>query len=407
MIHMSRVAKLLPLCAWWLAASVAIAAPPPTNGAWVGTWGAAPQLTEPKNLPPAPGLSDGTLRQIVHVSIGGSRLRVRFSNAFGSGPVEITAAAVAAAGDRGAIQPDSSRPLSFGGQPAVTIAPGATAVSDPVGFELAPLADLAVTMHFGRVSRDVTGHPGARCTSYLQKGDLVSAATLPAPVTIEHWYILSEVEVWAEHPVGVLAILGDSITDGRGSTTDRNRRWPDDLARRLQADPRTARIGVLNQGIGGNRLLHDGLGPAALARLDRDVLEQPGVRWLIVFEGVNDLGTVPGDVQGEAAREVIAAYEQIIRRAHARNIRVYGATITPFGGSFYASPAREANRQAVNHWIRTSGRFDGVIDFAAAVGDPMDPTRLTPAVDCGDHLHLSDQGYVVVAGAIDLNLFTR
>jgi lysophospholipase L1-like esterase len=404
---MARLARILPLCVWWLAAAVAIAAQPTTNGAWMGTWGAAPQLTEPKNLPPASGLSGSTLRQIVHVSIGGSRLRVRFSNAFGSDPVEITAAAVAAAGDRGAIHPDSSRPLSFGGQPTVTIAPGAMALSDPVGFELAPLGDLAVTMHFGQVSRDVTGHPGARCTSYLQKGDLVSAATLPAPVTIEHWYILSGVEVGAEHPGGVLAILGDSITDGRGSTTDRNRRWPDDLAHRLQADPRTARIGVLNQGIGGNRLLHDGLGPSALARLDRDVLEQPGVRWLIVFEGVNDLGTAPSEAQGEVAREVIAAYEQIIQRAHARNIRVYGATITPFGGSFYASPAREANWQAVNHWIRTCGWFDAVIDFAAAVRDPTDPTRLAPAVDCGDHLHLSDQGYLVVAGAVDLDLFTR
>ena len=404
---MARSARILPLCAWWLGALVAIAAPSQPDGSWVGTWGAAPQLTEPRNLPPAPGLSGSTLRQIVHVSIGGSRLRVRFSNAFGPDPAEITAAAVATAGDPGAIRPDSSRPLSFGGGSTITIAPGTQAVSDPVDFELHPLSDLTVTVFFGGVSRDVTGHPGARCTSYLQQGDFVSAATLPAPVTIEHWYILSGVEVWAEHPGGVLAILGDSITDGRGSTTDRNRRWPDDLARRLQADPRTARVGVLNQGIGGNRLLHDGLGPSALARLDRDVLEQPGVRWLIVFEGVNDLGTAPPDAPGEVAREVIAAYEQIIQRAHARNIRVYGATITPFGGSFYASPAREANWQAVNHWIRTSGRFDAVIDFAAAVRDPAEPTCLSAESDCGDHLHLSDKGYEVIAAAIDLDLFTK
>jgi lysophospholipase L1-like esterase len=404
---MIRVARILPLCTWWFGALVATAAQPTTNGAWVGTWGAAPQLTEPKNLPPAPGLADSTLRQVVHVSVGGAQIRVRFSNAFGSGPVEVTAAAVAAAGDRGAIHPDSSRPLLFGGQPAVTIAPGAMAVSDPVGFELPPLADLTVTMHFGQVSRDVTGHPGARCTSYLQKGDLVSAATLPTPVTIEHWYILNGVEVWAEHPGGVLAILGDSITDGRGSTTDRNRRWPDDLARRLQADPRTARIGVLNQGIGGNRLLHDGLGPSALARLDRDVLTQSGVRWLIVLEGVNDLGTSPPDDQTAIVREVIAAYEQIIRRAHDHHIRVYGATITPFGKSFYSSPARETARQAVNHWIRTSSQFDAVIDFAVALRDPADPTCLEASLDCGDHLHLSDKGYEVLAGAVDLDLFTR
>jgi len=404
---MARVARMLPLCAWWCGALVAIATPSQPDGFWVGTWGAAPQLTEPKNLPPAPGLSDSTLRQIVHVSIGGSRLRVRFSNAFGSDPVEITGATVAAAGDRGAIHPDSSRPLSFGGLPTVTIAPGALAVSDPVEFELPPLADLAVTMHFGQVSRDVTGHPGARCTSYLQQGDWVSAATLPAPVTIEHWYILSGVEVWAEHPGGVLAILGDSITDGRGSTTDRNRRWPDDLAHRLQADPRTAGIGVLNQGIGGNRLQHDGLGPSALTRLDRDVLAQSGVRWLIVLEGVNDIGTAPPDDQAAIVREVIGAYEQIIRRAHDHHIRVYGATITPFGKSFYSSPASETARQAVNDWIRTSGQFDAVIDFDTAVRDPADPSRLSASLDCGDHLHLSDKGYEVLAEAVDLDLFTR
>ena len=291
---MARTAKLL-LCTGWLVASVALAAPPPTPDAWVGTWGAAPQLTEPANLPPAPGLSGSTLRQIVHVSIGGPQIRVRFSNAFGNSPVTITVAAVAASGDHGTIRPDSSRLLSFGGETTTTIAPGAQAVSDPVDFTLPPLSDLAVTVFFGGVSPDVTGHPGARCTSFLQKGDGVSATALPAAVTMQHWYILSGVEVRADHPGGVLAILGDSITDGRGSTTDRNRRWPDDLARRLQAGARTAQIGVLNEGIGGNRLLHAGLGPSALSRLDRDVLEQNDVRWLIVFEGVNDLGTAPRD----------------------------------------------------------------------------------------------------------------
>jgi len=398
---MARITRVLLFCASCL---VAVAAPPATSGAWVGTWGAAPQLTEPKNLPPAPGLADSTLRQFVHVSIGGNRLRVRFSNAFGSGPVEIDAAAVAAAGARGAIQPDSNQPLHFAGQPAITIAPGAVAVSDPVDFALAPLSDLAVTIRFGRVSRDLTGHPGSRTTSYLQPGDFVPAANLPAPVSMEHWYILSGVEVWADHPAGVLAILGDSITDGRGSTTDRNRRWPDDLARRLQSDPRTASIGVLNEGIGGNRLLHDGLGPAALSRLDRDVLEQNDVRWLIVFEGVNDLGTAPRDERGDVAGQIIRADEEIIRRAHARQIRVYGATITPFGKSFYDSPAHEANREAVNRWIRTNGQFDAVIDFDAAVRDPAEPTRLAPAVDCGDHLHLSDHGYEILADAVDLRL---
>jgi len=370
---------------------------------WVPTWGAAPQLTEPKNLPPAPGLAGSTLRQTVHLSIGGDRLRVRFSNAFGTGPVTIAAAAIAMPGALGAIQSGSSRPLTFGGQTAVTIAPGALAVSDPVEFAVRPLSDLTITTFFGAVSRDVTGHPGARCTSYLQSGDFVSAPVLAGAVTMEHWYLLAGVEVWSAHPAGVLAILGDSITDGRGSTTDQNRRWPDDLARRLQADARTAGIGVLNQGIGGNRLLHDGLGPAALARLDRDVLEQNGVRWLIVFEGVNDIGTAPKDQPGDVAQQIIAAYQQIIDRAHARRIRVLGATITPFGKSFYDSPAHETNRATVNQWIRTSGRFDGVIDFDAAARDPAEPTRLAPAVDSGDHLHLSDKGYEVLAGAVSLD----
>lgn len=402
---MARKTRFLPLCAWWLAAGAAIAAARATEGAWVGTWGASPQLTEPANLPPAPGLSGSTLRQVVHISIGGARLRVRFSNAFGNGPAAIAAAAIAAPGGPGAIQPDSSQALSFDGGPTVTIAPGEQAVSDPVDFALRPLSDLTVTTFFGGVPSNVTGHPGARCTSYLQKSDEVSAASLSGAVTMQHWYILAGVEVWAEHPGGVLAILGDSITDGRGSTTDQNRRWPDDLARRLQADAPTAQIGVLNEGIGGNRLLHPGLGPAALARLDRDVLDQNDVRWLIVFEGVNDLGTAPRDQKGEVSRQIIAAYEEIITRAHARNLRVYGATITPFGKSFYDSPAREANRATVNDWIRTSGRFDGVIDFDAAVRDPADPTRLAAAVDCGDHLHLSDHGYEVLAGAVDLRLF--
>ncbi len=405
---MSRVIKSLSFCSWCFAfVIIAAAAPAPKGGAWVGTWSGAPQLTEPRNLPPVP-LADSTLRQIVHVSIGGHRVRVEFSNAFGDGPVTITAAAIATPEAPGVIHTRTSKALSFGGQPGVTIAQGAMAISDPVDYDLAPLANLMVTVQFGQISAThVTGHPGARCTSFLSKGDWVKAHTLPDPATFEHWYILSGVQVWDTHPAGVLAILGDSITDGHASTDNENRRWPDDLALRMHADPRTDGIGILNQGIGGNRLLHYGLGPAALARLDRDVLDQPDVRWLIVFEGVNDIGTSPKEHQDDLARKIIDAYREIIRKAHAHHILVYGATITPFGGSFYDSPAHEAVWKEVNHWIRNSGQFDDVIDFDAVMRDPAHQNHLAPAMDCGDHLHPSNWGYQVMAGAVDLGLFTR
>jgi lysophospholipase L1-like esterase len=256
----------------------------------------------------------------------------------------------------------------------------------------------------------VTGHPGSRTTSYLQAGEATSAPDLPAAVRVDHWYYVNGIDVTADRAVGAVAILGDSITDGRGSTTNGNDRWPDNLARRLQARPETARVAVLNHGIGGNRLLRDGLGPNALARLDRDVLAQPGVRWLIVLEGINDIGTrVAARAKGEpaaTAEDIVAAYEQIIARAQARGVRVYGATILPFeGASNYFTPDGEADRQKVNHWIRTSGRFDAVIDFDAATRDPQKPERLAPAVDGGDHLHPSAAGYRVMAEAVDLALF--
>ena len=383
------------------------------GGAWVATWAASQQLTEDSNLPPAPGFADTTLRQIVHVSIGGRRLRVRFSNAFGRSPLTLRAARVAVAGGGGACIPTTDRALTFGGRPSVTIPEGALIVSDPIDFGLAPLSDLAVTMYLKGAPADVTGHPGSRTTSYLQVGDAMSAPELSSAVRVDHWYFLSAVDVPADESPGAVAILGDSITDGRGSTTNGNDRWPDTLARRLRANTATAEVAVLNLGVGGNRLLHDGLGPNALARLDRDALAQPGVRWLIVFEGINDIGMAAGSrVKGEpaaTAEDIIAAYEQIIERAHAVGIRVYGATIMPFEGfsySGYFTPEGEADRQKVNEWIRTSRRFDAVIDFDAVTRDPERPSRLSAAVDGGDHLHPSAAGYRIMADAIDLALFT-
>jgi lysophospholipase L1-like esterase len=354
-------------------------------------------------MPPAPGLADATLRQVVHVSLGGKRLRVRFSNAFGAKPLTMLAAHLATPAGKSAIRAESSRPLAFGGRSSVAIPQGAPLVSDPVDFDLTPLSDLTVTIHVKDPTDSITGHPGARCTSYLQAGDAIAEPDLVRAVPTTHWYYLCGVDVYApDAGAAAIAVLGDSITDGRGSPTDGNGRWTDHLARRLHERVGTDLVGVLNQGLGGNRLLNDGLGPNALSRLDRDVLAQPGVRWLIVLEGINDLGT-----RSAIARDVIDAFEQIIRRVHTRGIKVYGATILPCEGSFYFNPNLEAARQEVNAWVRGSGRFDAVIDFDAATRDPSKPSRLSAAADGGDHLHPGPEGYKIMAVAVDLDLFKK
>jgi lysophospholipase L1-like esterase len=400
---MSRIPRPRTRLASMLALTlVALMAAGPTRdeGRWVGTWAASPQLTEPSNMPPQPGLADCTLRQVVHVSIGGKRLRIRFSNAFGAKPLNIVSAQVAASAGGSAIKPESGKPLTFGGRISMTIPTGAPMVSDPVELELAALADVAVTIRIKDPTKTITGHPGARCTSYLQAGDRMEAPDLPQAARTPHWYYLCGVDV--ESGGAAVAILGDSITDGRGSPTDGNGRWTDHLARRLNEREPAGRVGVLNHGLGGNRVLNDGLGPSALARLDRDVLAQPGVRWLIVLEGINDLGT-----RSATAVDLIAAYEQIILRAHALAIKVYGATLMPCEGSQYFTPELEAARQEVNKWIRESGRFDAVIDFDATTRDPRRPSRLSPAADGGDHLHPGARGYAIMAAAMDLKLFGR
>jgi lysophospholipase L1-like esterase len=369
-------------------------------GSGVGTWMAAPQLTEPGNLPPEPGFVDTTLRQVVRVTLGGRQVRVRFSNEFGTEPLTLTAAHIAKPGDGGKIVAATNRPLVFGGRASVTIPPGATVISDVCSFELPPLSDLAVTLHTRTASRTITGHPGSRCTSYLSRGNHVTSPELPEPIRVDHWYFLSGVEVPSSPGASAVVTLGDSITDGRGSPTNGNGRWPDYLARRLQANPSTRNVAVLNAGIGGNCVIRGGLGPSALKRLYRDVLAQPGARWLVLFEGINDLGG-----RSAGAADLIDAYKQILTQAKMRGLRVYGATILPCGESFYFTPELEAARQEINQWIRSSSAFDAVIDFDAALRDPRNPSQLSAAAESSDHLHPEGSGYKVLAEAVDLRLF--
>ncbi len=398
------------------AAGVAMLAVVPLSAAkessiWVGSWACSPQLVEPQNRPPVPGLAGNTLRQVVHVTLGGSEIRLRFSNEFGGTPLTLDSVHIALAAGPGAIRPGTDRALTFSGKAGVSIPGGAMMFSDPIAFSVATLSDLVVTFKADSVPEGITGHPGSRETSYLAAGDEVSSATLVNPVTADHWYVLDGVDVAAKSNAGVVVTLGDSITDGRGSITNENTRWPDDVARALAADKRTATVGVLNQGIGGNRILRDGLGSNALARFDRDVIAQSGVRWVVVFEGVNDIGgTKAASDKGEmpdVADEIIEAYQQFIVRAHTHGLRIYGATITPFGKSFYFSDATEAARQKVNAWIRTSGQFDAVVDFDKATRDAKEPDQLASDLDSGDHLHLNSEGYKRMAAAIDLKLFAK
>lgn len=405
---------LLPvLLAMLLSAASAGARPP--RAVWVGTWSASQQLVEPANALPAKELRDATLRQIVHVSIGGSVLRLRLSNSFGVAPLRISSVHIARpkAGSPGAIDPSTDREVTFAGSPEVTIPAGAEYVSDPLQFHVAPLSDLAITLHIGERPEDETGHPGSRATTFVAHGDWVPAAKLPHAEKVEHWYFISGLEVLAPPGSAAVAVLGDSITDGHGSTTDKNNRWTDFLAKRLQSSRGTRQLAVLNEGIGGNRVLLDGLGPNALARFDRDVLGQPGVRYLIVLEGINDIGMV--DRRGKLSPQghhalvsgIIAAYQQMILRAHAQGIKVMGATLLPFTGSqfYHPSAAFDADREAINAWIRAPGHFDAVVDFDRVMRDPKQPERLRPSFDSGDHLHPNPAGYAAMADAVPLSLF--
>jgi lysophospholipase L1-like esterase len=379
------------------------AAEVPGEPIWVGTWSTGPQLTEPANNPPAPGLSNNTLRQKMFTTLSGGRVRVLFSNEFGNGPVTFQAVHIASAGAAAAIDAATDRALLFGGNPSVTIPQGATQVSDPLDFEVTALQSTAITIRFGNAPSGITGHPGSRTTSYLVAGDSVAAPNLNGAATTEHWYYVTGIDVETEAPAASIVALGDSITDGRGSTTNQNDRWPDALARRLQADPATSHLAVLNQGIGGGAVVSGGLGPTAIARFQRDVLDQRGVKWVIVLEGVNDIG---GAADVGVADRLISAYEGFIDQAHERGLKIFGVPILPFAGNAgYDNAVRQQARTQVNTWIRTSGRFDAVIDLDAAVRNPNNQNALQQAFDSGDALHLNPTGYQAMAAAIDLTLF--
>lgn len=415
-IHSFRLplTRLLALCL--ACVTVAGAQTTPRRQHWVGSWASGQQIPEPRNALAPDDLRDATLRQIVHLSAGGSELRVRLSNAFGTAPLHITSVHIARplSLTTGRIDAATDTALTFAGQPDVTIPAGAEYDSDPVAFSAAALSDLAVTMHIAEPPAQQTSHPGSRETSFLAHGDQVTAATLNNAKTFEHWFFLSGVDVAGTRAAQAIVTFGDSITDGHGATTNGNDRWPDDLARRLQANPATRGFGVLNAGIGGNRMLLDGLGPNALARFYRDVTGQTAARAVIVLEGINDMGTqtrlhpVSQAEHDALVHNITAAYAQMVLRAHAQGIRVMGATITPDGGNGYYHPdaLNNADRQKINDWIRTPGHFDAVVDFDKVVRDPAHPNQLLPAYDSGDHLHPSPAGYRAMAAAIPLSFFT-
>jgi lysophospholipase L1-like esterase len=371
---------------------------------WVGTWASSPQVNTHNTA------ADGTavtMREVVHVSMGGEQIRVRFSNLYGTTPLVIGAAQVAQTAKGAAIVAGSAKPLTFHGQPTVTIPPGALVLSDGVAFHLAPLSDLIVSFYLPGFSGPVTEHSLGVATSYQASGNVVANETLESPTTRTSWFYLNGVDTLADDKAGAVITIGDSITDGAKSTVDTNQRWPDELARRLQADKKFRKLSVLNEGISGNKVLLDGAGVNVLARFDRDVLAQSGAKYLLILEGINDIGrihSVPDDKL--TAADLIFAYDQMIQRAHTHGIAVIGCTLTPYHGAGYSTDSGEAIRKAVNEWIRTSGAFDGVVDFEAAVRDPQHPDTFLPANDPGDHLHPNDAGYKVMGDAIDLKLFT-
>jgi lysophospholipase L1-like esterase len=411
----------LRLAAWLMLVQLShftcIQAQPRSQEHWVATWTTAELLVrtpatspaaQPAAAPPvgARGFSNQTVRMIVRTSIGGRRLRVSLSNAFGSQPLAVGAAHIAIRAKESESVAGSDRALSFNGKPGCTVGPGMVILSDPVDLNVAPVSDLAVSLYFPGETGPPTSHGTGLHTTYLKDGDVVGEAAMADAQTTQSYYWLAAIDVLAPAAASLIVAYGDSITDGARSTPETNHSWPALLAARLAAQKATANIAVGNMGIGGNRVLRDGTGASALARFDRDVLSQAGVKWVMVLEGINDIGREATDpTQTVTADELIAGYMQIIERAHTHGIKAIGCTLTPYEGANYSREHGEAVREAVNTWIRTSGAYDAVVDFEASTRDPQNPKRFRADFDPGDHLHPNDAGYQAMADAVDLSIF--
>jgi lysophospholipase L1-like esterase len=382
--------------------------PPPDH--WVGTWAAAPMALASKADAPT-DIQDTTYREIVHVSLPGPLTRIILTNEFGTDPLLIGEVHIALSAGGGAISLMSSNALTFSGRKSITIPAGALAVSDPVALNLPAFADLAVTIFLpAQTIHQVTGHGTGLQTNFVAPGNLVNQVKLPDAKEVYSWFFLKGVDVKVHGTSASVVCLGDSITDGSRSSRDANARWPDNLARRLAGNKSTRELGVLNEGIGGNRVLHDGTAQSALARFDRDVLSQAAVKYLIFMESINDIGHAEGPTNPShdaTAEDLIAAFTQMAERAHIHGIKVIGVTLTPYTGANYSSPSGEAIRQAVNQWIRTSPQLDGFIDFDKAAQDHSNPAVFAAAADSGDHLHPTDAGFKIMVDSIDLKLFTQ
>jgi len=427
--------QLLPF-AWAQrgAANSAAAAKSAIDAHWVATWAAAQQqpnagrgggrgrgavapaaapvpATAAPAAPVAGTLNNQTARMIVRTSIGGSRVRVEFSNAFGTAPLDMGAAHIAIRGQDSAIIAGSDRPLLFNGKRTARVLPGAVLLSDPVDLVVPRLGDLAISVYVPGDSGRASQHSQALHTTYIAAGDTTGQMEMADATTTAAWYWISSVDVMAPADAGAIVAFGDSITDGTTSTVNANRSWPSLLAERLMTNPATANLSVLNLGIAGNRVLGDGAGVSALARFDRDVLSQPGVKYLMIMEGINDMNGAGrgGATQGATpagpaltADDLIGGMKQMIERAHTHGIKVIGCTLTPYGN---ATDAVEAMRQALNRFIRTSGAFDGVVDFDKVIQDPNDPRQFRQGYNNTDKLHPNDAGYKAMADAVDLSMF--
>ena len=355
------------------------------------------------------GAGDATVRNIVHLSLGGPQIRIIVSNEFGKEPITVGAASVALTAPKGDIQPASAMPVLFAGQPTVTLAPGAMIKSDAVKISVAPMSDLTVSLYLpAQTITTVTEHIATFSTQYTAPGNQVTAASLKGATDDKPWPFVKGVDILGSSKDAAIVCIGDSITDGATSTPDTNHRWPNFLAARLQDSGKFDHLGVLDEGIGGNRILHLGFGPALINRWNRDALEQDGVKYIILLESINDIGRTAKPVKDDdkiTADQLIAAMTQLIDQAHAKGIKVIGATLTPYEGAAYASPEGQAMRAQVNAFIQTGGKFDGVIDFAKAVADPKHPLQFRDGFNNVDHLHPNDAGYKAMADSIDLSLF--